>query len=176
MISQALSGRRSLLVRQILRPESCLNQKLGRGWGIWSPAICILTSLLDDSDACSSLIPMVLRELRSTDEIYKAIRQPHPAPPSLISVPSTHFSAKVHMATVIVTTLFLLYGTRLSQIPMRRDHLPYLLENAGRKGEKEGIPMIQNSEGSPFNRWKMSTAKDWQIRAFALTGCAILGQ
>lgn len=142
---------------------SGLSPVLIRNWGggDWSPAICILTSLPDDSDACLSLISTVLSELRSNDEIYKAKPQPHPAPPSLISVPSTHFSPKVHMATVIVTPLFLLYGTCLFQIPMCRDHFPYLWVNAGRKGGKEGIPMIQNRAGSPFDRWKMSIAKDW---------------
>ena len=37
----------------------------------------------------------------------------------------------------------------LPQISMGRDHLPYLLVNAGRKGER-GIPMIQNRAGQPL--------------------------
>ena len=37
----------------------------------------------------------------------------------------------------------------LPQISMGRDHLPYLLVNAGRKGER-GIPMIKNRAGQPL--------------------------
>lgn len=55
-------------------------------------AICVLLRPLDNSAVCLNLISAGLNELRSTDEIYKAISKLHPALPSLISVPYTHFS------------------------------------------------------------------------------------
>lgn len=98
MISQAWSQQQEPVSNansQALTPV-LLNQKLREevfvGGGSWSPAICILKSLPDDSDARSSLMSTVLSELRSANEVCKAIPQPHPALPPLISVPSTHLS------------------------------------------------------------------------------------
>lgn len=66
------------------------------------------------------------------------------------------------MVTVTVTMLLPLGYTCLSQVPMGRKHLLYLLVNAGRKGEREqrqGMPIIQNMAGGSFNSWKMPNAK-----------------
>lgn len=86
-------------------------------------AICILLSPPDNSDAYSSLISTCLNELRPTDEIYKAISKPYPAHPSLISLPSTHFSPQLYMVTFIVTTLLPLCCTYLAQVTIGRDYL-----------------------------------------------------
>lgn len=156
----------------ILRPHSCPAQS-ETWWEGWNADICVLIRPPDDSDAHLSN----LLKLKFTDEIYKAIAKPHPAP-SLISATHSFPSLTTHGHCHCDHTAFsLLYILALSYHGQRP---PPLFIGKCRKRGKEGggkrermrererrryIPMIQNRSGQashrspPFNRWKMSTVK-----------------
>lgn len=115
----------------ILRPHSCPAQS-ETWWERWNADICVLIRPPDDSDAHLSN----LLKLKFTDEIYKAIAKPHPAPPSLISAthsfPSLTTHGHCHCDHTAFSVLYILALSYHGQRP------PPLSIGKCRKRKKEG--------------------------------------
>lgn len=126
--------------------------------------ICVLLRPLNNSAMCLNLISTGLNELRSTDEIYKAISKFHPALPSLISVHRLTSALNFTWSLSLWSHCFHYAVYTCPKLPGAGYSFPLPIGKCWKEG-KEIIPIIENRAGHPchwlhpFKRWKVSIAK-----------------